>query len=320
MRTRHRVAVCSIVVFASLLSAEHAAAQKCPPLPNQVNVHVRTSLSFDVKNGLYTYEYTVTNDSSSTQEADGFAVDFAPPISNVSRPQGWSGRKPLVDRSTMFWSAQRVANPDRVTNDAKVPPSIVQIKRGDSMSGFSFQSPNAPGLVSYFAIGYIPPEAQPGATGVDDADAELNAEVLAEKLAASCPMIDRPILEQAATGLAVGPVNALAVQVQVKPGSTPAPVNPKSQGVLPVAILGSKTIDVRTIDSRSVRLGIGQASPQNGGHFADVNGDGIPDLLLQFPTQGAGIQCGDTALTVSGNTASGNAITGFDTIRTVGCP
>ena len=115
-------------------------------------------------------------------------------------------------------------------------------------------------------------------------------------------------------------MNATPVLVEVKAGSSPAPVNPGAEGVLPVAILGSSALDVRGIDASSMRLGVGEAAPRNGAHIDDVNGDGIPDLTLQFPTQDAGVQCGDTAIIVSGRTTSGATIAGFDTIRTVGCP
>jgi len=316
MRTQFLNGVGCLAAVASIILPEQSPAQTCPPLPNQVSTRVIVSLRFDATGSLYTYGYAVKNDASSAQDVKSFAIDFTPPVSNIARPDGWLGKKPMRDRSTVYWSAHRVANPGRVTNDARVPPSIVQIKPGASLGGFSFQSPKPPGLVRYYAIGYIPPEAQPGATGVDEAEAELRAEELLEQ----CPQLGRPILEQAATGTSIGPVDAIPVPVEVKPGSSPAPVNPTSQGVLPVAILGSGSLDVRTIDTSTVRLGISQTAPRNGAHIEDVNGDGIPDLMFQFPTQDAGVQCGDTVVIISGKTVSGAAIAGFDTIRTVGCP
>jgi hypothetical protein len=45
-----------------------------------------------------------------------------------------------------------------------------------------------------------------------------------------------------------------AVPVDVKPGSCPNPINMGSQGILPVAILGTNEIDVAQIDPASVRL------------------------------------------------------------------
>lgn len=168
------------------------------------------------------------------------------------------------------------------------------------LSGFSFQSARPPGPVRYYAVGYVSPEVQPGAGGADEADAELNAEMLAEELSAKCPLAGRPILEQAASGITVGPVDAIPVQIAVKMGSSPSPVNPKSQGVVPVAILGSASLDVQAINASSVRLGVGQALPRGASQIQDVNGDGVPDMMLQFATREAGIECGDTVLVISG--------------------
>jgi hypothetical protein len=50
-----------------------------------------------------------------------------------------------------------------------------------------------------------------------------------------------------------------------------------------------------------------------------VDGDGDADLLLRFRNQASGIACGDTLATLNGTTFSGQAITGTDSIRTVGC-
>lgn len=218
----------------------------------------------------------------------------------------------MSGRSTVRWGALRVPNPDENPNDATI------IRPSSFLGGFSFQSQKPPGLGRYYAVGYLPPASnrEPCVSfGADEDETEGCTEALREQ----CPQLGRPILEQSASGTTIGPVNATPVRVEVKPGSSPAPVNPKSQGVLPVAILGSSSLDVRTIDPFTIRLGIGQAAPRNGGHIEDVNADGIPDLVLQFPTQDVGILCGDTTVIISGKLASGAAIAGFDTVKTVEC-
>jgi 6-phosphogluconolactonase len=112
----------------------------------------------------------------------------------------------------------------------------------------------------------------------------------------------------------------IAVAVDVKPGSAENPVNPKSRGVIPVAILSTSAFAASTVDSSSVRLGPNQASPtQAGGQLEDVNGDGKPDLVLHFRVQDSGIQCGDTSVSITGRTVSGVPIKGSDSITTVGC-
>ena len=51
----------------------------------------------------------------------------------------------------------------------------------------------------------------------------------------------------------------------------------------------------------------------------DVDGDGDTDMILHFNTQDTGIQRGDTQATLTGETVSGQAITGSDSIKMVGC-
>ena len=49
-------------------------------------------------------------------------------------------------------------------------------------------------------------------------------------------------------------ITPLEVAIDIKPGSCPNPLNLKSHGVLPVAILGSEDLDVNAIDLTSIRL------------------------------------------------------------------
>jgi hypothetical protein len=87
------------------------------------------------------------------------------------------------------------------------------------------------------------------------------------------------------------------VAVDIKPGSCPNPLNVKSRGVLPVAILGSEEIDVSSINAASIRLaGVGPirssyedvATPVSDSDECNCNinePDGLLDLTLKFETQ-----------------------------------
>jgi hypothetical protein len=91
-----------------------------------------------------------------------------------------------------------------------------------------------------------------------------------------------------------------AMDVDIKPVSCPNPLNVKSNGVIPVAILGTAELDVSQIDPSSVELaGVTPlrwsiedvATPFNGAFQVDSldcteeGPDGIDDLTLKFDTQ-----------------------------------
>jgi len=110
------------------------------------------------------------------------------------------------------------------------------------------------------------------------------------------------------------------VLIDIKPGSFPNSINPRSRGRIPVGILTTGTFDATTVDPNTVRFGATgtEAAPV---HFAleDVNGDGDTDLILQFNTQATGIVCGETSASLTGQTFGGQAVEGSDSIRTVPC-
>ena len=92
------------------------------------------------------------------------------------------------------------------------------------------------------------------------------------------------------------------VYVDIRPGTCPNPVNTRSKGVLPVAVLGTETFDVNRIDPGTIRLsreGVdGEVVPTRSG-YEDVatlfegdlcgchklKGDGNTDLALKFDIQ-----------------------------------
>jgi TolB protein len=112
----------------------------------------------------------------------------------------------------------------------------------------------------------------------------------------------------------------ISVEIDIKPGSFPNSINPRSQGVIPVAILTTSAFDATMVDALSVKFGPAGATESHGrSHIEDIDSDGDLDLVLHFRTQATGIQCGDTSASLTGKTISGTAIQGADSIRTVGC-
>lgn len=115
------------------------------------------------------------------------------------------------------------------------------------------------------------------------------------------------------------PVDAMTVEIDIKPGSDKNPVNPKSKGVIPVAVLGSPEFDAMQVDASTVLFGPGEAKPAHDGHVEDVDGDGYPDMVFHFRTRETGIACGDSVAYLSGETFGGEGFTSSDTIEVEGC-
>jgi len=122
------------------------------------------------------------------------------------------------------------------------------------------------------------------------------------------------------------------IQIDIKPQSCPNPVNVKSKGVLPVAILGSDVLDVNDIDYDTILLeGIAPLR----GSYEDVaspvsddtecacttdGADGYMDLTLKFDTQEMLSVLGEVVddelwmLHLTGNLKDGTPIEGTDCI------
>src|SRR5262249_54118581 len=116
---------------------------------------------------------------------------------------------------------------------------------------------------------------------------------------------------------------ALSVSIEVRPGGETSPINLKSRGVVPVAILSTASFDATTVDPTSVCFGDAEDPGRRGstpllrrGVTIALTGDHRRDLLLFFQTQQTGIDPGDTEACLTGTTREGAQIQGCDAIRT----
>ena len=117
-------------------------------------------------------------------------------------------------------------------------------------------------------------------------------------------------------------ISVTAVEIDLKPGSSPNSINIGSNGTVPVAILSTNTFDATTVDPLSIDLsgarvelkgrGTPMASPE------DVNGDGLIDLVVHVCTDALELSDTDTAVVLDGKTNGGAAIRGTDSVRVIG--
>ncbi len=126
-------------------------------------------------------------------------------------------------------------------------------------------------------------------------------------------------------------LNPQSIYIDIKPRSCPNPLNVKSRGVLPVAILGTSGFDVTQIDPASIQL-LGVAPLRSSLEdvatpsclaCTEMGPDGYMDLILEFETQKIVAALGEVddgeriVLKVTGNLKDefgGDAIVGGDVV------
>lgn len=116
------------------------------------------------------------------------------------------------------------------------------------------------------------------------------------------------------------PPPVLTISIDVKPGSFPNSINPRSNGVIPVAILTTPSFSAIDVNPQTVKFGVtGTESLPAHFSYEDVDNDGDTDLVAHFRTQTTGIVCSTTSVVLKGTTFANIAFTGTDSIKTVGC-
>lgn len=109
-----------------------------------------------------------------------------------------------------------------------------------------------------------------------------------------------------------------SVEIDIKPGSDDNCLNINSHGVIPVAVLGSETFDVASVDQTSLALGgitvriRANRYPQCGAEY--VNADEHLDLVCQFQDDSSAWVAGGDEATLEGTLLDGTPIRGTDTI------
>jgi len=117
------------------------------------------------------------------------------------------------------------------------------------------------------------------------------------------------------------PPSEIEVSIDIKPGGDMNSVNPTSNGVVRVAILGAANFDALNVNPESVNLSGAHVKQKGNGMMAwykDVNGDGYLDLVVHVETEYIGLTESDTEAVLTGYTYDGmTMIRGSDSVNVV---
>ncbi len=112
----------------------------------------------------------------------------------------------------------------------------------------------------------------------------------------------------------------LQINIDIKPGNDAiAPINPKSRGKIPVALLGSTEFLVTDVDTSTLTFGHSgnEASLAKCHEPGDVNGDVFPDMLCHFENQDAKFEATDDEAILRGHLDDGRKFEGRSWLKVV---
>lgn len=113
---------------------------------------------------------------------------------------------------------------------------------------------------------------------------------------------------------------AIRVTIDVKPGDTPTTLEPKRQGMVPIAVLSTKDFDAAQIDPDTARAGAtGIEASAFKYMLEDVDRDKDVDLLMLFRVADLALTCQSKGVTVKAKTDKGQDIEGTEMVTMVGC-
>lgn len=168
-RQASRMVPLAFFLAMSWSAAKPATAQIIVPVQDQsqVDVTISVDVQFDTATDLYTYTYELTNGLAAPQEVHTLSIEADAEVLNVQSPQGWSAGL-FFDKPILHWGATELGPlPPDFVDDGNIPPSAFNIKPGQTLGGFSLQSPEPPTTVLFFSQGYAP---LPSALSEDDFD------------------------------------------------------------------------------------------------------------------------------------------------------
>jgi hypothetical protein len=123
-----------------------------------------------------------------------------------------------------------------------------------------------------------------------------------------------------ASSLDVLALPEVSADIDIRPETGSDPFNPKSNGVISVAILTTGHFDATRVNASTVRFGAtGTEAASVHTVLTDVDRDGDIDMVVHVRNQETRIPCGAHTAVLKGQTHSGEAFRGEGGLRTVGC-
>ena len=115
--------------------------------------------------------------------------------------------------------------------------------------------------------------------------------------------------------------DVIPVAVDIKPGETPNVINTKSNGTIPAAIFSTPTLDLTQVDPATIHFAGAPVAANKQGKFlvsiADVNGDGLDDIIVHFETEDLVLGTSDVQGVVEGKTLDGRMFRGTDLVKVI---
>lgn len=117
---------------------------------------------------------------------------------------------------------------------------------------------------------------------------------------------------------------SINVSVDIKPGSDLNSINICSNGAVPIAILGSDTLNVYDVNTETLRFSeaavkvVGKKDPKSLCSYSDVNGDYKDDLICHYVTSDiAGVDGESSTADLIGELHGGTQFSGTDSVNIV---
>lgn len=110
-------------------------------------------------------------------------------------------------------------------------------------------------------------------------------------------------------------IQQFSVSIDIKPDDTPNTVNIKKDKIVTVALLGSSTFGVNSVDKSTLRFGGHTLQPAIKTSLQDVNKDSFIDLVMQFKVTALGFSVSDTQGCLTALLQDGTPIMGCDSVR-----